>query len=421
MKNWKLNLGLFLQADPNKSTDAGMSVEMKTYYVMELLKSAEPNLVYDNFAKKKPIPAGNGKTIEFRKWSTLPKALSPLTEGVTPDGSNSSASAITASIQQYGDYVRETDVLDETAIDDVIVQDTQMLGAQAGKTIDTITREIVCGGYNVSYATKNNGSDVFAPVLSRTDITSLCLLKRSDIVSAVAKLKALDAPKLDGGYVAIIHPYVSADIQLSTELGGWIDVNKYTNAGGIYNGEIGKLGGVRFVESTEAKIIAPAKIVANYSRLTVANVITGEKTFKVAEAISVDEGTAFATPMLVYVNGVEVTINSITGHATAGEATVTVADNITTVVGQVVCGKGAGKDGSAVFMNMIIGAEAYATTGLEGLGLQHFVKPLGSGEDPLNQRSSVGWKVTKATLILNDAYMVRVESGSTFSATAKSN
>lgn len=419
MNTWRLNLGLFTQADPNKTTDAGMSAEMKTYYEMELLHNAEPKLVYDGFAKKKPLPAGRGKTIEFRKWSTLPKALTPLTEAVTPDGSNSSVTYITATIAQYGDYVRESDLLDLTAIDDVILQDTQMLGSQAGKTLDTVTREVVCGGSNVSYAQLDTAGTL-SDVVSRSELTANCLLKRTDVVKAVAKLKAMDAPMIGDSYVGIIHPYVAADLQLSTETGGWIDVNKYTDPQKIFNGEIGKLAGVRFIESTEAKIVAPTEFMDGINRLTVKQNVTSNATIPVDEAITVAQAASLVASAPLYVDGTARVIASV-ASGVAGSASITLTEAVTVADGDMICGQDAGADGSAVFMNMILGSEAYATTELAGGGLQIFVKQLGSGEDPLNQRSSVGWKATKVAKRLNEAYMVRLESGSSYSAEAESN
>ena len=69
----------------------------------------------------------------------------------------------------------------------------------------------------------------------------------------------------------------------------------------------------------------------------------------------------------------------------------------------------------------MLGANAYGITEIQGGGLQHIVKQLGYGDDPLNQRSSCGWKATKAAKRLVEAYMVRVESANSYSAKAKSN
>ena len=140
----------------------------------------------------------------------------------------------------------------------------------------------------------------------------------------------------------------------------------------------------------------------------------------VNEAITEAQAESLVAAAHLYVNGEEKIVASV-AHGTAGNATITFTTAQTVTAGDMICGMDAGKDGSAIFLNMIIGDEAYATTELEGGGLQHFVKQLGAGEDPLNQRSSIGWKATKVAKILNDAYMVRLESGSSYSAEAESN
>ena len=147
MLELKLNLQLFANPNTNVTTQTGagqdLSAENKTYYDMTLIDEAQANLIHDQFAQKRPIPKGSGKKIEFRKFASLPKALTPLTEGVTPDGKKLSVSTIEAEVAQYGDYIVQSDVLELTAIDNTIVEATKILGRQAGLTLDTITRNIM--------------------------------------------------------------------------------------------------------------------------------------------------------------------------------------------------------------------------------------------------------------------------------------
>ena len=75
----------------------------------------------------------------------------------------------------------------------------------------------------------------------------------------------------------------------------------------------------------------------------------------------------------------------------------------------------------AVFGTLVLGAHAYGVTELEGGGLEHIVKQLGYGDDPLNQRASVGWKGMRAAERLVEQYMVRIESLSSYSASAAAN
>lgn len=223
-----------------------LSPEMKTFYDKTLLKFAKVNLVHDQFAQKRNIPKNGGKTIEFRRFSQLPKALTPLTEGVTPTGQNLNTTAITATVAQYGGYITLSDLLILTAIDNNLVEAIELLGDQAGRTLDTITREVLVSGTNVLYA----GS-----AASRAAIAAANKLTVMDIKKAVRELKVGLAQKIDGYYVAIIHPDCVFDLENDDE---WVHASQYAGSTQIFEGEIGKLYGVRFVESTEAKIWAQA-------------------------------------------------------------------------------------------------------------------------------------------------------------------
>ena len=244
--NQKLNLQLFAV-----QTTGDLSDEMKTYYETRLIDLAEPRLVHDQFGDKYPIPQNGGKVIEFRKYSPLAKALEPLTEGVTPDGNSLNVTAVTAEVKQYGDYIQLSDLLQLTAIDNNVVQCTKLLGAQAGRTLDTLTREVLSGGTNVIYAPKVSAEGQETEVKSRTELDGTARLTVDLIFRAAATLEAMNAAPIDDSYVAIIHPYAAYDLMRCPE---WMDAHKYASPDNIYAGEIGKIGNVRFVKSTEAKI-----------------------------------------------------------------------------------------------------------------------------------------------------------------------
>ena len=323
----RLNLQLFATT---MTTETGsLSAEMKTFYEKRLLDQAEPLLVHNQFGDKYPIPAGSGKKIEFRKYSALPKALTALTEGVTPAGNSLTVTTVEGTVKQYGDWIQLSDMLQMTAIDNNVVQATKLLASQAGRTLDTVTREVLAGGTNVIYAPKVvDGAET--EVLSRSTLTPECVLTPFVVMRAAATLEAMNTPKIDGSYVLIIHPYCRETLQESP---GWVDVVKYKEGNNTFSGEIGKIGDVRVVTTSEAKVI-------NDSTCPV-----------------VEESTYYS-----------------------------------------------------VFTSLLLGANAYGVTELENGGLQHIVKQLGYGEDPLNQRSSCGWKATSVAVRLCEEYMVRIES-----------
>ena len=138
-------------ADAYTEGNAGLSAEMKTFYDKTLIELASPNLVFDQFAQKRPIPRNGGKSIEFRRFNSLPKAIRPITEGVTPTGSKLTVTPVSATVDQYGDYVELTDMLELTSVDPVVVEATKQLADQAGRTIDTVVRNQIMGGTNVNY------------------------------------------------------------------------------------------------------------------------------------------------------------------------------------------------------------------------------------------------------------------------------
>lgn len=236
----QVNLQHFTDMNPQLTTSGGLSDEMKTYYSDYLIDNAAPKLVHDQFGQKHPIPKNGGKTIEFRKFSPLPKMLTPLTEGVTPDGQALSVSTVEATVAQYGGYITISDVLELTAIDNTMVQAAKLLGNQAGVTLDTITREVLNGGTNVIYS---------GGVASRSAVADKLTVQ--DVKKAARALKVQNAEKIGDSFVAIIHPDVTFDLTNDPE---WKYPHQYVDTEHLYTGEIGKIAGVRFVETTEAKI-----------------------------------------------------------------------------------------------------------------------------------------------------------------------
>ena len=342
------------------NTTETMPDEIKTYYDDYLIDCSSPKLVHDQFGQKRPIPAGRGKTIEFRKVSPLPVSTTPLTEGVTPESQQLTISTVEAPVQQYGGYVELSDMVVLTAIDNNLVIAAKQLGAQAGKTLDAITREVLAGGTNVQYAegqvTERNqlvggktldaitrevlagGTNVQYAEGQVTERNQLVggkeegnhYLTVDAVRRAVRTLKKQDAEPIGDSFIGIIHPDVAYDLMSDPK---WVNVKSYSDPEGIYEGEIGKIENVRFVETSEAKVF-----------------------------------------------------------------------------------EGAGAEGRDVYATLILGDNAYGTTEIEGGGLTLIVKQLGSGgaSDPLDQRASVAWKATKAAVRLQEAYMVRIETTSTF-------
>lgn len=408
-----IDLQLFATANTNLTTDSDLSTEMKTFYSDYIVDVAEPKLVHSQFGQKHPIPANGGKTIEFRKYDQLPKALTALSEGVTPDGQKLVTSAITATIAQYGGYIELSDMLLLTAIDNNMVQATKLLGGQAGRTLDTITREVLVGGDNVLYS--GGATARYQLVGGSSTASNNDYLTVDDIKRAVRALKTQLAEPVDDSYVAVIHPDCTYDLTNDPD---WQNVKTYSDPSDMYSGEIGRLYGVRFVETTEAKVIHAAGLTAAARNLTVKTTLSATgKTVEVDEAITAAEATALAGRDIL-INGTLHEIASVSAGV-AGAATITTVANVAVADGtdgKLITPGEAGAEGRDVYVTLVLGANAYGDTEISGGGLQHIVKQLGSSgtADPLNQRATVGWKATKVCKRLVEAYMVRIESASTF-------
>lgn len=390
---------------------------MKTYYDKALIHFAKPRLVHAEFGQKKPIPSGAGKTIEFRKFSPLPKALVPLTEGVTPKGNSLNVSTVESTVEQYGDYITMSDMLTLSSVDNVVLETQNVLGDQAGRTLDTVIREKVNAGTNVQYADGKADRNVLVggeATYEDNDYLTVAAVKR-----AVATLKRNNAaPYKDGCYVAIIHPDVANDL---TNDPAWREVKQNVDPKDWYEGTIGKIFGVVFVESTEAKIFraAPLRNPETLERgdagtLTVIKVSGKEIT--IAEPLTSAEATALASRG-IQIGGLDLTISSATAGA-AGSAKLTFTEDVpsSVVPDNIIYPTGAGKNGRDIYSTLFIAKNAYGVTNVEGGGLETIIKQKGSAGtgDPLDQRSTVGWKATQTAEILSPEFLVRVETTASY-------
>ena len=252
MKELLLNLQLFAWAEGqpgspttnpvNVTTQSSMSPTMKTFVDTYLLENSREVSVFTQFGKQESM---HGNEIEWRKFNTFAKAMTPLQEGVIPSGQTFGMTSIKAQITQHGDYTVLTDRLTREAFDNVVVGASEEMGAAMGETYDTLTRNILVAGNSVMYC--QNGDTV---IEKRSDITNECVLTPDMVKKAATWLKKNKAPKIDGYYVALIHPSVVYDLRGKE----WEEYQKYSNPTPIFKGEIGELHGVKFIETNNAKI-----------------------------------------------------------------------------------------------------------------------------------------------------------------------
>ena len=292
-----------------------------------MLKAARPLLVHTKWAQVKDIPRNNSEVIKFRRYTLLSAATTALTEGTTPSGSQLAVTDVTATVAQYGDYITLTDFLQFTTLDPILTETADLLGQQAGNTLDQITRDVIVAGSTIQYASS---------ATARADVTASMKLNRDEIREAVRTLHANDARKITRqinpstgfntspvapSFVGIISEDTLYDLKYEN---GWTPIEEYASQTGVLDGEVGKLDEVRFVMTTNAKTFS----------------------------------------------------STVTVHGT-----------------------------------LIMASDYYGITRVSGEAMKNIVKPLGSAgtADPLEQRSTSGWKATFVAQRLNENFCVRIE------------
>ena len=260
---YTLNLQLFAEVDynPTKTSTEGMAVNIKDFYDTALLENARSVMVWEQFAKRQTIT--HGKRAEWRKFNTFAPATNPLEEATPPTGKTFGMSNVTGEIAQYGDYTTVSDVLELTGFDDTIYGATEEMGAAMGETYNILTRDLVAVlGQSVRWAPNITAAGAETAVTSRDGLDGTSRLTPKMVNRAATWLKKHKAPKINGYYVAVIHPSVAEDLRETDE---WKEYQKYTTSDKIFKGEIGELHGVKFIESDSAKVVSAAKGAVYYT------------------------------------------------------------------------------------------------------------------------------------------------------------
>ena len=313
------------------------------YADLKLLNRAKINNILGRWGQNRVLPTKKTQTITFRRYGKLDSTAVILAEGVTPAGQTLSATDYTCTLHQYGDFVRLTDVIEDTHEDPVLNDTMDNLGDQADEMIDKVRYGVLVAGSNVLLT---NGT-------LRTDVNSI--ITRDLLRTAARTLKAQEAKQItemvEGGakintypipacYIAACHSDMQPDIE---RMEGFKSISEYGSQKMIVPGEIGSVGEFRFIFDNNA---AP------------------------------------------FANG---------GGALAGQGYNTLSTGGTL---------------SDVYPILIFAKDAYGVVALAGKsGVQTMVaNPKAQVGDELAQKGSAGWKCWSGAVILNDSWMLRVET-----------
>lgn len=233
------------------------------FYDRRLLQRAKPYLIHTMFGQVKDIPANAGESTKFRRYGVLAAALTALTEGVTPPGSQLAVSDITVTPAQYGDYIVLTDRLLFTTLDPVLTETAEILGDQAGLTLDVITRDILAAGTTVYY-----GGDATSRVtVDATDLISsgnaiaralkgLKNQKARPITQMVQAGTGVGTVPIQSAFVAFNHVNTTQDLET---ISGFVRIEQYPQGRSLLSeSEVGYFKRTRFIETTEGKVFTGA-------------------------------------------------------------------------------------------------------------------------------------------------------------------
>ena len=209
-------------------------------------------LLFDAAADVQPTnQAMPGTGVTFTIFNDLATATSTLSETVDVTAAALGDSQVTVTLNEYGNAVITTAKLRGTAFLDVDSAAANIVGYNAGSSIDEVAREVLAGGSNVIYG----GGGATNPS-SRTTVAAEDIIEANDIRKVTAQLRGANVPTFNGLYMAYIHPDVAYDLRKETGAAAWRDPHVYSDPGAIYNAEIGAFEGVRFIETPRAKVFA---------------------------------------------------------------------------------------------------------------------------------------------------------------------
>ncbi len=360
------------QYNANKTTSEGVAPLFQPVLNRYLIRVAKPNLVFAQFGQKTKVPRGRTKTVAWDKYTPLPLAKTPLTEGVVPTGASLTVTRATGTPSQYGNYVSTTDEFDFYKHDPSpeVLKIGEMLGDNMAETFDSLTCDVVAAGTNVQYA---NGKT------ARYALTSSDKITLAEIKKAVRTLKNNKARQFNKRFICIVDPATAYDIQNDTD---WKNV-KYRDPKDMYEGEIGDIFGVRFIETTETSPdLLKTYNTAGYINLKTASTVTGA-----LEVVADNTESPTST---------QIKISNVTP----------IVDGSTVAVGDYVLLKAE----TDIHFVYLIGEDAYGVTDTQE-NCETITKDKSIIGGPLNQWSTMGWKGHHLAKILVNEWLVRIECG----------
>ncbi len=399
----------------NKTTSPGVAPSVQEYYDATLQRYLMPNLVHATHAQKVPLPKHNGKQVRFRKPTRLAPITTPLESGVTPAGQTIEMTDFRVEVSPYGGHIELTDEANFFLLDDTQKMSATLLSDQARLSLDTILRNAYNTGTNVFYA----GGKTSRAVLTSSDV-----LTSEELKKIVRFMEMNSVPKFsDGFYRAIIGPQTKYDL---TDDPLWTDVAKYQNTANMEKYEVGRMLGIKFLETPNSMVFKPeTNLFGSTASLTVSAVDAANRKLTitanhalitpyvarqlVGKLVDVKASSAAATQESVAIERVVPTDGTNAFIYLRWWPQTTMAANA------VIVPTGGGASGMPVHSTLVYGDNAIGSVSLGGKdAVRIIINPPGSSGalDPIAQRATVAWKAPAfCGAILDDLRICRIEHG----------
>ena len=459
MKALLLTLYAFLTLGViNTSQSTGFQSDVELYIQEEVEPLARRQLVAYQFGKPLHLDTNRGVTYVATRFERLPLPFAQLQEGVAPPGEPVQLVQVSATAQQWGDSVIVTDVANLTIKHPIFQQAIQLISLQMPETLERNTLNTLIAANQINYANGRAnraalvGTDVMTPHESNKVVGSLLTYgaprfngdEREDMmIEAGAYRDPSKSPAVMQHFVALIHPLAAQDMRENSQVNtAWA----YSDVNRLYNNELGPFGGVRFVETNMMPYwvgVAAVTGTASTSGGALATsatyniIVTGspvltsveQRIYQVSGNISVTGPTGSISVTLptlpnyvfnVYIGTTASPTNlglcslGPTTGPMAGQATQLPSGGtaVITGIGTAQTPPAAPATGITVFPTIFIGNHSYGQVILENP--EFFYLTGADKSDRLNQTRVVSWKVFYGSIILNQAFLARVESSSAF-------
>lgn len=226
------------------NTQSTLSQEAQTYYEKKFLARAEYESIFEQGGQMRTLPKNGGSTVQFTRHTPLATVTAALTEGSNPSEVALTAVNVTAQLGEYGTTVKISRFLTLNGIDANNAEKIEVVGQNMRETLDELVRNELFTGATTQYI----GSKTALSALSASDVITVKDIQK--VVRALKKNKARRLSTNVAPWMGKLSPDTSFDLQQDTT---WINADTYNGANKLYRGELGKIAGVRLLESANPK------------------------------------------------------------------------------------------------------------------------------------------------------------------------